>query len=123
MHLRQFYLSDPKIFNLKMSDFDFKLYSYLCKNYDLKRLTPFVRMVDCADNFIVPLDQIKAALQRLSLMNIDYKPLITHKNFTYFDLPRYKEFLASIKFTKNYSNRGFNKVKQNIYTYKNGMYE
>ena len=123
MHLRQFYLSDPKIFNLKMSDFDFRLYSYLCKNYDLKRLTPFVRMVDCADNFIVPLDQIKAALQRLSLMNIDYKPLITHKNFTYFDMPRYKEFLASIKFTKNCSNRGFNKVKQNIYTYENGEYE
>ena len=106
-----------------MSDFDFRLYSYLCKNYDLKRLTPFVRMVDCADNFIVPLDQIKASLQRLSLMNIDYKPLITHKNFTYFDLPRYKEFLVSIKFTKNYSNRGFNKVKQNIYTYKNGIYD
>ena len=56
-------------------------------------------------------------------MNIDYKPLITHKNFTYFEMPRYKEFLASIKFTKNYSNRGFNKVKQNIYTYKNGQYE
>ena len=121
--MRQFYLADPKVFDLEMSDFDFKLYSYLCKNYDLKRLTPFVRMVDCADNFIVPLDQIKASLQRLSLMNIDYKPLITHKNFTYFDLPRYKEFLVSIKFTKNYSNRGFNKVKQNIYTYKNGQYE
>ena len=120
--MRQFYISDPKIFDLKMSDFDFRLYSYLCKNYDLKKLTPFVRMVDCADNFIVPLDQIKAALQRLSLMNIDYKPLITHKNFTYFNMTRYKEFLASIKFTKNYSNRGFNKVKQNIYTYKNGMY-
>ena len=121
--MRQFYISDPKIFDLEMSDFDFRLYSYLCKNYDLKRLTPFVRMVDCADNFSKPLPKIKESLQRLSLMNIDYKPLITHKNFTYFDMPRYKEFLASIKFTKNYSNRGFNKVKQNIYTYKNGQYE
>jgi len=46
--LRQFYISDPKIFDLKMSAFDFKLYSYLCKNYDLKRLTPYVRMIDCA---------------------------------------------------------------------------
>jgi len=120
--LRQFYLSDPKIFDLEMSDFDFKLYSYLCKNYDLKRLTAFVRMIDCADNFVTPLPKIKAALQRLSLMNIDYVPLVTHKNFTYFDLPRYKKFLETIKFTKNYSNKGFNKVKQNIYTYKNGEY-
>jgi len=106
-----------------MSDFDFKLYSYLCKNYDLKRLTSFVRMIDCADHMIVPLDKIKAALQRLSLMNIDYKPLITHKNFTYFDMPRYKHFLETIKFVKNFSNKGFNKVKQNIYTYQNGNYD
>ena len=121
--MRQFYVSDPKIFDLDMNDFDFRLYEYLCKNYDLKRLTPYVRMVDCADHFSTPLPKIKESLQRLSLMNIDYKPLITHKNFTYFDMPRYKEFLASIKFTKNYSNRGFNKVKQNIFTYENGQYE
>ena len=56
-------------------------------------------------------------------MNIDYVPLVTHKNFTYFDLPRYKKFLETIKSTKNYSNRGFNKVKQNIFAYKNGLYE
>ena len=92
------------MFELKISDFDFKLYSYLCKNYD-------------------PLPQIKAALQRLSIQNIDYKPLITHKNFTYFDMPRYKHFLETIKFQKNFSNKGFNKVKQNIYTYQNGNYD
>jgi hypothetical protein len=80
-------------------------------------------MVDCADHMIVPLPKIKEAMQRLALLNIDYKPLITHKNFTYFDMPRYKVFLESIKFTKNYSNKGFNKVKQNIYTYQNGNYD
>ena len=106
-----------------MSAFDFRLYEYLCKNYDLKRLTCYVRMVDCADQFSTPLPKIKEALERLSNLNIDFKPLITHKNFTYFDMPRYKYFLENIKFTKNYSNKGFNKVKQNIYTYKNGRYE
>ena len=121
--MRQFYISDPKIFDLDMSAFDFRLYEYLAKNYDLKRLTPFVRMVDCADQFSTPLPKIKESLQRLSNLSIDYKPLITHKNFTYFDMPRYKYFLENIKFTKNYSNKGFNKVKQNIYTYKNGRYE
>ena len=121
--MRKFYLSDPQIFDLEMSDFDFKLYSYLCKNYDLKRLTCFVRMVDCADYFVVPLPKIKAALQRLSLMNIDYVPLVTHKNFTYFDLPRYRKFLENIKFKKNFSQAGWNKIKQNVYTYKNGEYE
>jgi len=121
--LRQFYISDPKIFDLEMSAFDFKLYSYLCKNYDLKRLTAYVRMIDCADTFSIPLPKIKEALERLSLMNIDYKPLITHKNFTYFNMPRYKYFLESIKFRKNYSRAGWSKLKQNVDTYKNGAYE
>jgi len=94
--LRQFYISDPKIFDLDISAFDFRLYEYLCKNYDLKRL---------------------------SLLSIDYKPLITHKNFTYFDMPRYKHFLESIKFRKNYSRGGWSKLKQNINSYKNGAYE
>ena len=121
--MRQFYISDPKIFELDMSAFDFRLYEYLCKNYDLKRLTPFIRMVDCADYFSKPLPKIKEALERLSLMNIDYKPLITHKNFTYFNMPRYKYFLESIKFRKNYSRAGWSKLKQNVSSYQNGAYD
>ena len=121
--MRQFYISDPKIFDLDMNDFDFKLYEYLCKNYDLKRLTPFVRMVDCADYFSKPLPKIKEALERLSNLNIDYKPLITHKNFTYFDMPRYKHFLENIKFRKNYTRAGWSKLKQNIISYQNGAYD
>ena len=106
-----------------MSAFDFRLYEYLCKNYDLKRLSPFVRMVDCADNFTTPLPKIKEALDRLSKLNIDFKPLITHKNFTYFDMPRYKYFLESIKFRKNYTRAGWYKLKQNVNTYKDGRYK
>ena len=121
--MRQFYISDPKIFDLDMSAFDFRLYEYLCKNYDLKRLTPYVRMVDCADQFSTPLPKIKESLQRLSLLNIDFKPLITHKNFTYFDMPRYKYFLESIKFRKNYSRAGWSKLKQNVSSYQNGVYD
>mgnify|MGYP003139219780 CR=1 FL=1 len=121
--MRQFYISDPKIFDLDMSAFDFRLYEYLCKNYDLKRLTPYVRMVDCADHFLTPLPKIKEALDRLSMMSIDFKPLITHKNFTYFDMPRYKYFLESIKFRKNYTRMGWNKMRQNISSYQNGAYD
>ncbi len=121
--MRQFYISDPKLFDLDMSASDFRLYEYLCKNYDLKRLSPYVRMIDCADHFSTPLPKIKEALQRLSLMSIDYKPLITHKNFTYFEMPRYKHFLESIKFRKNYSRAGWSKLKQNVSSYKNGAYE
>ena len=121
--MRQFYISDSKLFELDMNDFDFRLYEYLCKNYDLKRLTPFVRMIDCSDKFSTPLPKIKESLQRLSLMHIDYKPLISHKNFTYFNMPRYKYFLESIKFRKNYSRAGWSKLKQNVSSYQNGAYD
>ena len=121
--MRQFYISDSKVFDLDMNDFDFRLYEYLCRNYDLKRLTQFIRMVDCADHFSTPLPKIKESLQRLSLMNIDYKPLLTHKNYTYFDMPRYKHFLQSIKFQKNYTRMGWNKLKQNVSSYQNGAYD
>jgi|TARA_R110000772_G_scaffold29789_1_gene74249 hypothetical protein len=121
--MRQFYLSDPKVFELDLTLFEFKLYNYLCKNYDLKRLTPYVRMVDAADYFAVPLDTIKQSLNRLTYKSINYKPLITHKNFTYFDMPRYKQFLESIQFKKNYSGSGYKKTEMNVRRYKYGAYE
>ena len=115
--------NDPGGLGTNLYQMNKKAQEYLCKNYDLKRLSPYVRMVDCADNFSTPLPKIKEALQRLSLMNIDYKPLITHKNFTYFDMPRYKYFLESIKFRKNYTRMGWNKLRQNVSSYQNGAYD
>jgi hypothetical protein len=121
--MRQFYLSDPKVFDLDLSAFDFRLYDYLCKNYDLKRLTAYVRMIDAADKFSTPLPEIKKALDRLSKKSIDYKPLITHKNFTYFDMPRYKAFLESIHFKKNFSGGGWRNTRRTVQKYKTGWYE
>jgi|TARA_R100001530_G_scaffold118140_1_gene85289 hypothetical protein len=121
--MRQFYLSDPELFNIKIDAFDFKVYEYYCRNYDLKRLRAFVRMVDAADRLGVKLDHIKESLDRLSRINIDFKPLITHNNFTYFEMPRYKHFLESIQFRKNYSYRGWKQVQKNVKTTLNGVYE
>ena len=116
--MRQFYISDPKIFELDMSDFDFRLYEYLCKNYDLKRLTAYVRMIDAADKFKVPLPKIKESLDRLSRISIDYKPLIKHQDFKYFEMPRYKAFLESIQFRKNYTAKGWRQIRSNVKDYK-----
>ena len=121
--MRQFYLSDPELFNIKISSFDFMVYSYFCRNYDLKRLRAFVRMVDAADRFKIPMDKIKESLDRLSRVHIDYKPLITHNNFTYFELPRYKYFLESIQFKKNFSSYGWKNIKRKVSKDLNGVYE
>ena len=121
--MRQFYLSDPELFNIKISSFDFMVYEYFCRNYDLKRLKAYVRMVDAADRLHVPMDKIKDSLDRLSRINIDFKPLITHKNFTYYEMPRYKYFLESIQFKKNFSSYGWKNIKRKVSKDLNGVYE
>ena len=121
--MRQFYLSDPELFQIKIDPFDFKVYEYFCRNYDLKRLRAFVRMIDAANRLGVRLDRIKESLDRLSRISIDFKPLITHKNFTYFEMPRYKHFLESIQFKKNFSAYGWKNIKQKVSKDLNGVYE
>ena len=121
--MRQFYVSDPGLFDVKIDAFDFKLYEFFCRNYDLKRLNPYVRMIDAADKFKVPLPKIRESLDRLSRITIDFKPLITHKDFKYFQMPRYKHFLESIQFRKNYSSKGWRQVRKQVQTSLNGVYE
>ena len=121
--MRQFYISDPELFNIKIDAFDFKLYEYFCRNYDLKRLNPYVRMVDAADKFKVPLPKIKESLDRLSRINIDFKPLITHKDFKYFQMPRYEYFLTTIQFRKNYSSKGWRQAAKQAQVSIKGVYE
>ena len=121
--MRQFYLSDPLLFEIKSDDFDFKIYSYFCRNYDLKRLTAYVRMVDAADRFKTPLPKIKESLDRLSRITIDFKPLIKHQDFKYFELSRYKAFLESIQFRKHYTAKGWKQIRENVKDYKKGTYE
>ena len=121
--MRQFYVSDPELFNIKIDATDFKLYEYFCRNYDLKRLNAYVRMVDAADKFKVPLPKIKESLDRLSRITIDFKPLISHTDFKYFQMPRYKHFLESIQFRKNYSTKGWRGTQKQVKTTLNGVYE
>ena len=121
--MRQFYLSDPELFNIKIDPFDFKIYSYFARNYDLKRLTAYIRMVDAADRLNVKLDKVKESLDRLSRININFKPLITHKDFKYFEMPRYKYFLESIQFRKYYSANGWKNIKSNVSEHLKGVYE
>ena len=121
--MRQFYLSDPELFNIKISSFDFMVYEYFCRNYDLKRLRAYVRMVDAADRFKVPMNKIQDSLDRLSRTSINFKPLITHNDFRYFEMPRYREFLEGIQFRKHHSSRGWTNLKKKVQKDLNGVYE
>ena len=120
--MRQFYISDPALFDIKIDALDFKLYEYFCRNYDLKRLNSYVRMIDAADKFHIRLDQVKASLDRLSRITIDFKPLITHTDFKYFQMPRYKYFLESIQFRKNFSSKGWRETQKQAKTSLDGVY-
>ena len=46
-----------------------------------------------------------------------------HKDFKYFEMPRYKYFLESIQFRKYYSANGWKNIKSNVSEHLKGVYE
>ena len=51
-NMSSFYLSDPKVLNeLKLLDEDFRIYQHCCKQFNVKTLNSFVRVVDIAGQF------------------------------------------------------------------------
>ena len=49
--MSNFYLSDPNILTAPLNMQEFKIYNYLCKNYNATKHTAYVRLVDIAGLF------------------------------------------------------------------------
>ena len=109
--MSNFYLSDPAVIKeLKISHLDFRVYSYLCANFNIKKISAFVRINDVAGQFQLSQAQVKESLGRLSKIVIDGSPLLTIEDgphYLIFDMPRHKEFLNSIGFRKHSASAGW----------------
>ena len=103
--MSNFYLSDPAVIKeLKISHLDYRVYSYLTANFNIKKISAYVRINDVAGQFQLSQAQVKDSLGRLSKIIIDGSPLITIEDgphYLIFDLPRHKKFLDSIGFKKH----------------------
>ncbi len=108
MTTSKFYLTDPKILTAALSDQEFRIYHYLCSNYNITKRSAFIRIVDIAGLFQLTKKEVQEILINLSKIKLDDHPLISIKQDKYisFDMPSHKNFIETIGF-KKFSNKGF----------------
>lgn len=113
--MSSFYLSDNKVLkDTRLNSMDFRIYSYLCSEFNIQSLKPFVRMLDIKGFFQITKEQVEQSLQRLLAIKVDGDVLLTCKDngkYLEFDMPRHRKFLKGIGFEKFKSSRGWNVVK------------
>jgi len=127
--MSKFYLTDPNINTLPLTDLQFRIYQYLCGQYNIKKQQAFIRIVNIAGQFKLTKDEVQEELIALSEIKHLDLPLITIKQDKYisFDMPSHKKFLESIGF-KKYQSAGWkvlnghlkeihNKEIQKVYLY------
>lgn len=100
--MSKFYLTDPNINTLPLTDLQFRIYHYCCANYNVKKLQAFIRIVNIGGQFQLTKDEVQQELINLSEIKHLDLPLIkiTKDNYISFDMPAHKKFLESIGFKK-----------------------
>jgi len=100
--MSKFYLTDPNINTLPLTDRQFRIYQYCCANYNVKKLQAFIRIVNIGGQFQLTKDEVQVELINLSKVKHLDLPLIkiTKENYISFDMPAHKKFLESIGFKK-----------------------
>ena len=107
--MSKFYLTDPNINSLPITDLQFRIYQYLCSNYNVKRKEAFVRIVNIAGQFQLTKDEVQDELINLSKIKHLDLPLISmnkDEHYIKFDMPAHKKFIEAIGF-KKFSNHGW----------------
>lgn len=113
--MSKFYLTDPKIFNLKLQDKSFIVYQHCCSNFNIKKFEPFIRLINIANDLKIGMDQVNNAITNLTYHKLDGLPLVTMEHngkWVEYDMPSHKFFLERIGFTRLSSTAGYNKVKK-----------
>ena len=114
--MSKFYLTDPNINTLPMTDLQFRIYHYLCANYNVKRKEAFIRIVNIGGQFQLTKDEVQKELIELSKIKHLELPLISineDQHYMKFDMPSHKKFLESIGF-KKYSNYGWRVLNNHL---------
>ena len=106
--MSKFYLTDPNINILPLTDLQFRIYQYLCAQYNIKKQQAFIRIVNIGGQFQLTKDEVQKELIELSKIKHLDLPLVSieEKNYISFDMPAHKKFLESIGF-KKFSNHGW----------------
>ena len=116
--MSNFYLSDLLVLNeLKLQDEDFRIYQHCCKQFNVKSMKSYIRLVDIAGQFQLSLEQVQHSLARMTRIRIQGLPLIKISEgpkYLIFDMPRHKEFIKQIGFMKFNSSKGWKVLRETI---------
>lgn len=116
--MASFYISDPKVLNLlTINDQDWRIYSYLCQQFNAKELKSFIRLVNIAGQFQISLETVQKSLDKLSKIEVEGLKLISIQDtgsYLKFDMPRHKAFIQSLGFKKYNTSRGWRTLKQHV---------
>ena len=80
--MSKFYLTDPNINTLPMTDLQFKIYHYCCANYNVKKHEAFIRIVNIGGQFQLTKDEVQKELIELSKIKHLELPLIKIKELS-----------------------------------------
>ena len=113
--MSKFYLTDPNILDAALNYQEFKIYHYLCKNYNVLKKTAYVRIVDIAGLHQLTKDEVEKILIKFSQIKVNDLPLIsmTKDKYITFDMPSHKKFLEDVGF-KKFSNKGFQAINGHL---------
>ena len=118
--MSKFYLTDPNLNTLPLTDLQFRIYQYCCANNNVIKQQAFIRIVNIGGQFQLTKDEVQEQLIELSKIKHLDLPLIQIKEGRYisFDMPAHKKFLESIGFKKfsNYGWRVLNNHLKQIHT-------
>jgi len=72
--MKSFFISDPEVIKeIKIIPSDYRIYEYLCLNFNVKSHEAFVRIVNIAGQFQLSQTEVKDSLLRLSKIIIKEK--------------------------------------------------
>jgi len=110
--MSNFYLTDPNILTAPLTDQEFKIYNYLCKNYNVQKHTAYVRKVDIAGLFQLTVNEVETILVKFCTIKVNDLPLmkITKEKYETFGMPSHKKFLEEIGFKQNSSYKGYKAI-------------
>ena len=110
--MSNFYLTDPNILTAPLTDQEFKIYNYLCKNYNVQKHTAYVRKVDIAGLFQLTVNEVEKILVKFCQIKNNDLPLmkITKEKYETFGMPSHKKFLEEIGFKQNSSYKGYKAI-------------
>ena len=106
-----FYLSDPNVLiNGLLTPLQFRIYSYCCSQFNVKKMSAFIRIVNIGGQFQKTKEEVEQVLIYLSKIKVNDKPLISIKDgpqYILFDMPAHRSFLEDIGFKKYKSYKGW----------------